>query len=135
MAHFTFDELLAKREQRKADKLAVTELNVPNSDMTLLVKKPTDAKLMRLYGQIAEANGGFEQMLAATDELLYHCCDQLQDEKLHEALGVADPLEIVPALFTVPERNLMGQQMMEFLGVFNGKEDVEEASAETPVKN
>lgn len=134
MANFTFDELLAKREQRKADKLAVTNLTVPNSDKTLLVKKPTDAKVMRFYGQIAEASGEFEPMLTATDEIIYHCCDQLQDPKLREALGVADPLDVVPALFTVQERNLMGQQMMEFLGVLNDAED-EEAPAENQVKN
>lgn len=133
MANFTFDELLAKREQRETDKLVVTNLTVPNSDKTLLVKKPSESKLLRLYGQVADANGAFEKLLEATDEIIYHCCDQLQDPKLREALGVADPLDVVHVLFTVQERNVMGRQMLDFLGVYNTED--EEAPAENPVKN
>lgn len=131
MANFTFDELLAKREQRKADKLKVTEISVPNSDKKLLVKMPTDAKLMHFFGCMAYADGAFEPMLTATDEIIYHSCAQLQDQKLRDALGVVDPLDVVPALFTVPERNAMGQQMMKFLGVLTGDDE----DAAEPVKN
>lgn len=129
MPNFSFDELLAKREQRKADKLVVGTLHVPGSDKTLIVKKPTESQLVHCYGQISAADGDYELMLAATDEMLYHCCDQLQDPKLREALGVSDPLDVVPALFTVPERNVMGPELMEFLGIFSSEDEG------NPVKN
>lgn len=133
MANFSFDELLAKREQRKADKLTVTQLHVPDSDKTLTVKKLTDSKLLDLLGRIADAQGDLTQILQATDEALYHACDQLQDPKLREALELSDPLDVVPALFDVAERNALGHELAVFLGIWN--DDQKDGDTESPVKN
>lgn len=136
MANFTFDELLAKREQRKADKLKVTEISVPNSDKLLRIKKPTEDKMLSIYGEFDSAFGHGDAMILCGDKALYHCCDQLQDPKLHESLGVSDPLDVVPALFTIPERSKLTEQLFIFLGLLKKIDENEsEEEIENPVKN
>ena len=56
MTQFTFDELLAKREQAEQDKLAVTEIAVPNTDRCLQFHKPTKARMLDIYGMVADAD-------------------------------------------------------------------------------
>lgn len=133
MSTISFDELLAKREQRLADKLVVGTLHIPHSDKTLIIKKPTETQLLHFYGQISAANGDYALMLSATDTMIYHCCDQLQDPKLREALGVSDPLDIVPSLFDIAERNIMGEELMRFLRFL--PDDADDPTQENPAKN
>lgn len=127
MEPISFDELVARREQRRADKLAVTELRIPGTDKTLLARKPSEDVLLDLYGRLSEAQTAAECITVA-DEGLYHCCEALQDGALREAIGVSDPLDVVPALFDLPTRNQMGGQLFRFLGLTGTEE-------EDPVKN
>lgn len=114
---FTFDALLAKREQREADRLKIGMLAVPGSEYGLEARMPKDKVLLELFGELAAANEGTEALLCG-NHAVYACCPQLWDKKLQEELGVQDdPMRILDVLFTVSEQNQLGGQALTFLGL------------------
>lgn len=127
MTVYTFDELIKKREQAKQDKLAVTEIKVPGTDHGLLFKKPTDARMLDIFGAAAEAQTAAERLKVAS-YAIYHCCEQMQDTKLQDALGVAEPPEVVDMLFSIYERNLIGGELLRWLGVISAENETEETA-------
>lgn len=137
MAQISFDELLAKREQREKDRLKVGNIPVPGTDKYLIVKMPSDSKMLDLFGKfvISYRDSDMGNLLRMSDEAIYTCCEQLQDKNLREALGISDPLDVIPALFTVPERNEMNTSILKFLGLLKDNEDDSGDAAENPAKN
>lgn len=137
MAQISFDELLAKREQREKDRLKVGNIPVPGTDAYLIAKMPTDSKMLDLFGKFVKSYNDQEMgdLLRMSDEAIYACCEQLQDKKLRESLGVSDPLDVVPALFTVPERNEMSESILQFLGLLKTDEDDSGDTIDNPAKN
>lgn len=137
MAQISFDELLAKREQREKDRLKVGNIPVPGTDAYLIAKMPTDSKMLDLFGKfvISYRDSDMGNLLRMSDEAIYACCEQLQDKKLRESLGVSDPLDVVPALFTVPERNEMSESILQFLGLLKTDEDDSGDTIDNPAKN
>lgn len=113
----TFDQLLAKREQREADKLRVGMLKIPGTEEGLEARMPSKAAILEIYGEGSAAVGP-EAMLRCGNHALYACCPQLQDRELQRALGVdEDPMGIIDALFSLPEQDLLGGQALRFLGL------------------
>jgi hypothetical protein len=117
MKKISFDELLAKKEQREADQFRIGEIAVPGAENALEAKMPPRKAVLELYGELAAANGAADA-LKCGNHALYACCPQLQDKALQEELGVAeDPMGIVDALFTVREQDVMGGKALQFVGV------------------
>ena len=142
----TFDELIARREQREADKLKIGMLEIPGSDTGLEARMPSQKAVLDLYGELSASNTALEA-LACGKHALYAVCPQLWDKKLQEELGVAeDPMRIVDELFSTAEADVLGGKALQFLGLIPdpakkaqgpGKDEGEEAAdpgAET-VKN
>ena len=77
----SFDELVAKREQREADKLKVGMLAIPGSETALEARMPPKAAVLEIYGELAAA-GDAQAALACGNHALYACCPQLQDRTL-----------------------------------------------------
>ena len=104
----SFDELVAKREQREADKLKVGMLAIPGSETALEARMPPKAAVLEIYGELAAA-GDAQAALACGNHALYACCPQLQDRTLQKELGVdEEPMAIVDALFSVSEQDTLG---------------------------
>lgn len=113
----SFDELVAKREQREADKLKVGMLQLPGSDAGLEVRMPPQSAVLEIYGELSSADGA-GAALACGKHALYACCPQLQDRELQRELGVdEDPMSIVDALFSVAEQDALGGDALKFMGV------------------
>lgn len=138
MAQISFDALVARQEQREADRLTVCQIKIPGTDDHLLCRKPTEDKMLDFYGKFQAAQDA-QDVILIVDEALYHCCEQLQDGKLREAIGVKDPLDVVPALFSIAERDVMGGDLLRFLGLLPPKAGTDEAdepsTPENPAKN
>ena len=129
----TFEQLIAKREQREADKLKVGMLEIPGSDMALEVRMPPQTAVLELYGELSSA----KEALECGKHALYTVCPQLQDRKLQEELGVAeDPMGIIDALFSLPEQDALGGKALQFMGLLAERtpaeqtENQEETSAD-----
>ena len=135
----TFEALIAKREQRQADKLKVGMLSIPGSDMALEARMPPKNSVLELYGELMSAGGALEA-LKCGNHAIYTVCPQLQDRKLQEELGVAeDPMSIIEALFSLTEQDTLGGKALRFMGLLpdakpDGAEQPKDPALET-VKN
>lgn len=140
MAKISFDALVAKHAQREADCLKIGKIPVPGTEDYLLCRKPSEGKMMDLYARFQAARSTGD-ILSVVDDGLYHCCEQLQNPKLREAIGVKDPLDTVPALFDIPTRDTMGADLFRFLGFIPSPDDTAEldedddTAPENPAKN
>ena len=132
MAEMKFDELLAKRAQREHDKTKTCKIPVPNTDDYLVAVMPSDYKIMKWLGMMS--TGNYEDKFEALNDALYTCCPALQDQKLREQIGAQVPTDVVPMLFSVGERNAMGDPLFTFVGVFK-KTDEDNKESEDTVKN
>jgi hypothetical protein len=113
----TFEALIAKREQREADKLKVGMLDIPGSDMALEARMPAQKVVLEIYGELSAAADAIDA-LECGKHALYTVCPQLQDRKLQEELGVAeDPMGIIDALFSLTEQDTLGGKALRFMGV------------------
>ena len=113
----TFEELIAKREQREADKLKVGMLDIPGSEAGLEARMPSQQAVLEIYGELSAANGALAA-LECGKHALYAICPQLQDRKLQAELGVAeDPMRIIDTLFSLAEQDALGGQALRFMGL------------------
>lgn len=120
-----FDALLAKREQREADKLRVGVISLPGGP-ALQARMPGDKAVLELFSEVAAADGP-ASALSAGDHALYACCPALQERELWDAMETADdPMGVVPALFSVAERDKLGGQALQFLGLLPSGETLPE---------
>lgn len=136
-----FDELVARREQREADKLKIGELRIPGTDQTLEARMPSKKVVLELYGELvaaADAAGA----LRCGNHALYAVCPQLHDRALQKEIGTAeDPMSTIDALFSLMEQDKLGEQALQFVGLLPSapaeqEEDAEQAdTALDTVKN
>lgn len=119
MANMTLDSLLnraAAREQAKMDKL---EIQLPGSEDTLVFQRMSDAAILKTVDEIA-ANADDTPLTSAmgsVDHLIYQSCPLLQNPELQKQLGCAEPWDAVEKVFTLPERNIIGEKLFAWLGV------------------
>ena len=112
-----FDELVARREQREADKLKIGELRIPGTDQTLEARMPSKKVVLELYGELASAADA-AGALRCGNHALYAVCPQLQDRKLQQEIGTAeDPMSTIDALFSLMEQDKLGEQALQFVGL------------------
>ena len=113
----TFDELVARREQRENDKLKVGMLTIPGTGVGLEARMPPQKAVLELYGELGGAKDALEA-LRCGNHALYVCCPQLQDRALQKELGVDEnPMGILDALFTPVEQDQLGGDALRFLGL------------------
>lgn len=132
----SFDELIARREQREADKLKVGTLTIPGGEQVLTAQMPPRKAVLELYGELASAQDA-AAALRCGNHALYAVCPQLQDRELQRQIGTADdPMSTIDALFSIAEQDKLGGQALQFLGLLPGEttESGGDAKTET-VKN
>ena len=136
-----FDELVARREQREADKLKIGVLRIPGTDRTLEARMPSKKAVLELYGELAAAADA-AGALRCGNHALYAVCPQLQDRDLQQEIGTAeDPMSTIDALFSLMEQDKLGEQALQFVGLLPSapaerEEDAEQAdTALETVKN
>ena len=113
----TFDELVARREQRESDKLKVGMLTIPGTGEGLEARLPPQKAVLELYGDLGNAQDALAA-LRCGNHALYVCCPQLQDRALQKELGVDEnPMGILDVLFTPVEQDQLGGEALRFLGL------------------
>ena len=110
------DQLAARAEQKAKDRLEVKNFSVGGVEMQF--RKPKQAEQLEYYGTLAEAEGA-ETLIPLCAQLIYDCCADLQDPELHKALGVADPYDVVFRLMDVAEIDVLGGQVLRWLGLIS----------------
>ena len=136
-----FDELVARREQREADKLKIGELRIPGTDRTLEARMPSKKVVLELYVELSSISDP-TSALKCSDHAIYSVCPQLQDRKLQQEIGTADdPMSTIDALFSLMEQDKLGEQALQFVGLLPSvpvdaeDDDQQEDTALDTVKN
>ena len=136
-----FEELVARREQREADKLKIGELRIPGTDQTLEARMPSKKVVLELYGELAAAADA-AGALRCGNHALYAVCPQLQDRALQQEICTAeDPMSTIDALFNLMEQDKLGEQALQFVGLLPSvpvdaeDDDQQEDTALDTVKN
>lgn len=112
-----FEELVARRERREADKLKTGALCIPGTGQTLEARMPSKKVVLELYGELASAADA-AGALRCGNHALYAVCPQLQDRALQQEIGTAeDPMSTIDALFSVMEQDKLGEQALQFVGL------------------
>ena len=105
----TFDELLQKKLRNDARKEETFEIEVFDGK-TMLFRRPSEGRLFEIIDSFESCN-----TTKKADELIcqiiYECCQELHDSQLHQKLGIDDPDDIVPALFSYEERTSIGEKL------------------------
>lgn len=130
------EQLAARAVQKEKDRLAVKVFSVGGVDMQF--RKPKQAAQLEYYGTLAETEGA-EALIPLCAQLIYDCCADLQDPELHKALGVADPYDVVFRLMDVAEIDVLGGQVLRWLGLIGtpvkAADGADSTQAEETAKN
>jgi hypothetical protein len=117
----TFDQLMARKLQREQDKVQFKEIAIPSGGK-LLFEKPSEDDVFACIDMIG--NGDiFANVIAAYDRLIYNCCPELKNKELHGDTVII-PTDIVKALFDVPDRVQIGNELVEMSGMSNIGEQI-----------
>ncbi|MGN2369256.1 hypothetical protein ACTFJW_04250 [Clostridium cagae] len=119
----TFQDLIAKKLKRDKERIQFKEIEVSSMEMSLQFKKLEEEKVLDIADEFEKTEGLAEQ-IAITRKLIYLSCPMLQDEKLHEELGVKDPFDTVKVLFDLKDTNEIGEQLMALLGLSNADKEI-----------
>lgn len=121
MDKYTFDDLIARKLQREAAREKYKEIQV--GEKALLFRRPKEKELLSIMDQAA-ATEGAEGGIRVMDQLIYLCCPALQDPQLHDALQVVDPDDVPAALFSIAQRQKLGEQLFDFCEIGEMTEDI-----------
>ncbi len=122
----TFDQLVQRKTQKEEFQQQTTEIYSEELNASLVIHRPTESQLLEAMEYLSDTDD-FSKRLEGFRRLVYRCCDALQDTKLHEALGIADPFDTVNMLFTTLGIAELGGQIAEFCGIFKKTENDIEA--------
>lgn len=126
-----FDELLARKLQREADKEKILEIDMPGEigddgeRKTLIFRKSRREKLLDYMDRISQ-DDSMINVYNVYKEFIFDTCPAISDKKLIEACGAVDPYDVVDMLFSVTEVLEIGDKLSKF-------NDLSEVTAE--IKN
>ena len=95
VTRLTLEDNTRAKLQRDKDKLTMKEIEVPSLGKALLFKRPTDEMILD-YIEAAGEDASPRNMVRHYEEIIYMCCEMLQNPELHEELEVVDPIDTVP---------------------------------------
>lgn len=105
----TLEDFLAKKIKREENKSVTIDVYVTSMDRTITLKNPTEEQLLDYANRIG-ANNDVRESVEANRRLIYLCCEELQDPKLHEILEIKDPLDAPRVLFDINDvKEIMNQ--------------------------
>lgn len=111
-----FDALTARAAQRERDKLEAKEFRI--GDTAVKFCKLNPEKELEYYGKFSEASGT-DELIDLCTCLIYDSCPTLQEPELHKLLGIVDPLDSVRKLLNVHEIDVLGGDLMKWMGLIS----------------
>lgn len=134
LKRLTLDQILAAKEQKEKDRLQVKEIEIPSMGGTLLFKRPSDEVIFEFVDAIKD-DDSMANTCAQYGHVIYVCCDELKDPKLHDAVGISDPdspysgdpEEIVEAVMEASDIAIVGDAVCSMNRLYR--------DAESEVKN
>ncbi|QEK12578.1 hypothetical protein FQB35_09705 [Crassaminicella thermophila] len=128
----TLDDFRKKALQREKAKKLFTFIDVEDFG-EIRFERPTNNEILRYMNECARAVKTDEKgkvieqdltiMFEASKELVYTCCEFLQDRELREELEIKDPLDVVSKIFGINGTIEIASQIIE---EFEGRKLAEE---------
>lgn len=108
----TIQELIAKKEKLAGRKEKTETLYVASMDSEIIIKAPTSSLIIEAQGM------GQEDATKADVYLIYQCTVEpnFKDNKLQEAFGCVEPMEIVNEIFLPGEVASIADKIMTLGG-------------------
>lgn len=132
----SLDQLIAKKTQRDAAKVAYKNLMSKSLDGELVVKKPNRETAIEYMDDMTSCNESVKEIYAVCKTAVYNSIKMLQKTELHEAYNCSVPDQIVDELFEIEEVIEMGTKIIDWNeeGVDEAKQKLDEEVKEE-VKN
>lgn len=92
----TLEDLVARAEQRKQEKYAIHQVEVPSLGGTLQLEKIPLTRIASMMDDLGDTS--MEANLAFNVDLIYACCPMLRNKKILDAYEVLEPTDIVCAV-------------------------------------
>lgn len=115
----TLEDITRAKLQRDKDKLTVKEIEVPSLGKALLFKRPTDEMILD-YIEAAGEDASPRNMVRHYEEIIYMCCEMLQNPELHEELEVVDPIDTVKAFMDANDVLMVGDELCDMNSLYHG---------------
>jgi len=118
----SLDQLIAKKTQRDAAKIAYKNLMSKSLDGELLAKKPDRETAIEYMDDMTSCGESVKEIYLVCKDVVYNSIKMLQKTELHEAYNCSVPDQIVDELLEIEEVIDMGTKIIDW-----NEEGVEEA--------
>ncbi len=112
----TLQDLIAKKVIKDEQKNLKKDIFVDGLDGEITFDKPLEDDVLATMDKITK-DASTQDTVNAIASLIYKCCPIIRTKELQDAYGVKDPKDIVKELFTLSERDKIGQELLEMSGV------------------
>lgn len=132
----SLDQLIAKKTQRDAAKIAYKNLVSKSLDGELVVKKPDRETAIEYMDDMTSCDESVKAIYAVCKSAIYNSIPMLQKSELHEAYNCSSPDQIVDELFEIEEVIELGTKVIDWNeeGVDEAKQKLDE-EVKAEVKN
>lgn len=116
----TLDLLMAKAEQRNNDKLKVKKIESKAIGGEIILKKPPLSKVTQVLDDAEDLNGTMDN-IRSNATIIYEAWPLVKENfaQLKEAYGVADPIDLIIAMFddNIDELQIIAMEVLQFFGM------------------
>ena len=110
----SLEQLIAKKSQRDAAKVAYKALISEELGGELLAKKPDRETSLEYMESLMSSEDSYTEIYKICKEVVYNSIKVLQDTALHEAYGCTEPDQIVDELFEIEEVIEFGTKIIDW---------------------
>lgn len=111
VTRLTLEDIARAKLQREKDKLTVKEIVVPSLGKSLQFRKPSDDQILDYVEKVSQPDASMKDNVAAFRELIYFCCEELQNPELHAELEVINPVDVVEAFMEANDVIEVGDEL------------------------
>lgn len=112
----TLKDLIAKKVIKDKQKNLKEDIYVESLEGEITFEKPQEEDVLAAMDKIS-GDTSVQENADAIVSFIYKSCPMLRNKELQDAYGVKDPKDIVKELFTLSERDEIGQKLLKMSGI------------------
>lgn len=112
----TLKDLIAKKTIKDEQKYLKEDIYVESLEGEIRFEKPQEEDVLATMDKIS-GDSSAQENADAIVSFIYKSCSMLRNKELQDAYGVKDPKDIVKELFTLSERDEIGQKLLKMSGI------------------
>lgn len=112
----TLQDLIAKKVIKDEQKNLKKDIYVESLEGEITFERPGEEDVIAAMDKMGD-NTSTQDTIDAIATFIYKSCPMLRDKELQDTYEVKDPTDIVKELFTLSERDAIGQELLKMSGV------------------